>query len=250
MTESDPRAKGRQNPDTPDNWVRSEMQAIELAGNEIVQYPQRMLTDANTAIFRPIGDEAFSVGLQGLKGCVCLFTQSHRGVYATHYWETISFDPDEEDRDGDFLQEKVLKPLRQGTTTRSGKSVLQAPLAGLNARELVGAQAFFIAPISNLPSKGNPSRGDPFRAQLDRIKEVVGQIMEEAYEQEGRPEGIQPITWIDDRLYPRPLKTPPSYGSGARGSVIWKFDPEQQEQNPRHLMKLWSDGKQFFQNAW
>ncbi len=40
-------------------------------------------------------NEEFSTGTAGLKGCTTLYIISRTGVFAAHYWESISFSPDD-----------------------------------------------------------------------------------------------------------------------------------------------------------
>lgn len=50
--------------------------------------------DANTALFQKLESGAFSCGVQGLCGCTSLVVISRKGVYATHWWDSIAFSPD------------------------------------------------------------------------------------------------------------------------------------------------------------
>ena len=51
-------------------------------------------SDVNTASFEEFGDKEFSFQTSLLRGCTVLAIISRRGVYITHYWESISFAPE------------------------------------------------------------------------------------------------------------------------------------------------------------
>ena len=56
--------------------------------------------DMSTSVIQAFSDlqanEEFSTGTAGLKGCTTLYIISRTGVFASHYWESISFSPDAE----------------------------------------------------------------------------------------------------------------------------------------------------------
>lgn len=55
---------------------------------------QKQGSDINTAFIKKYGRNAFSLGTMGLCGCTSMWIISRSGVYGTHYWESISFSPD------------------------------------------------------------------------------------------------------------------------------------------------------------
>ncbi|KAB5515045.1 hypothetical protein GE09DRAFT_1231659 [Coniochaeta sp. 2T2.1] len=89
----------------------------------------------NTAIlcqYHNNGNPAtFDLGYQsrGIHGCTTLLVVSRKAVYATHWWENVSFAPDDDQRekkrggiletDDEVFTRTVLNPLRKGMTKRA-----------------------------------------------------------------------------------------------------------------------------------
>ncbi|KAE8384478.1 hypothetical protein BDV23DRAFT_177030 [Aspergillus alliaceus] len=55
-------------------------------------------TEMSSAVmetFSSIKRKEWSTGEEGLMGCTTFYIISRKGVYATHWWENVSFDPDD-----------------------------------------------------------------------------------------------------------------------------------------------------------
>ncbi|KAH7346868.1 hypothetical protein BKA65DRAFT_286006 [Rhexocercosporidium sp. MPI-PUGE-AT-0058] len=64
--------------------------------------------------------EEYSTGTAELKGCTTMYIISHKGVYATHWWENVSFDPDKDWKPktttttAEMFQDTVIDVLEKG----------------------------------------------------------------------------------------------------------------------------------------
>ncbi|KAL3429545.1 hypothetical protein BDV09DRAFT_190039 [Aspergillus tetrazonus] len=79
--------------------------------------------DMSTAVMKTFSSlgrrKQYSTGVAHLSGCTTMYIISRRAVYATHWWENVSFDPDPEwlgdDRTEEgIFQSTVLDMLAQG----------------------------------------------------------------------------------------------------------------------------------------
>ncbi|KAF2449196.1 hypothetical protein P171DRAFT_469325 [Karstenula rhodostoma CBS 690.94] len=118
----------------------------------------------------------FSMSTGGLHGCTVLEIISRRAVYVAHYWESISFAPDEDDinrfQSADKMFELfVEKGLRQGIG--KGNKPQQHSLER-NAQYIDDEyiQAYLLIPSDD--HNGNPG-GYP--QQSTRLKNIVGDIL-------------------------------------------------------------------------
>ncbi|UQC90125.1 uncharacterized protein CLUP02_15656 [Colletotrichum lupini] len=136
-------------------------------------------TDANTAIFRRFGRNSFSLGTNGLCGCSSLWIISRKGVYATHYWESISFAPEKEWRNpGETNAEVFERTVIDGL--KSGIAVKGKPMqARLNRDEIADdhIKAYLIHPQRTW--KNTPAAVEGYRVQWNRIKDTVKAIIPE-----------------------------------------------------------------------
>ncbi|XMA17497.1 hypothetical protein WAI453_010288 [Rhynchosporium graminicola] len=73
-----------------------------------------------------VPETQFSTGTAELKGCTTLYITSHKGVFAAHYWENVSFDPDDiclargddiwtPEAKAKIFKTTVLDPLKHGS---------------------------------------------------------------------------------------------------------------------------------------
>ncbi|KAF5855563.1 hypothetical protein ETB97_008987 [Aspergillus alliaceus] len=53
------------------------------------------MSSAVMETFSSIKRKEWSTGEEGLMGCTTFYIISRKGVYATHWWENVSFDPDD-----------------------------------------------------------------------------------------------------------------------------------------------------------
>ncbi|KAF2233539.1 hypothetical protein EV356DRAFT_516150 [Viridothelium virens] len=192
---------------------------------QIVFTDARNGDNVNTAKFYKLGRSPFSVGTRALSGCTCMIISSRKGVYAAHYWESISFAP--EDPGEDDLGETILTPLREGVKSNKW---FQQPLASAAAQALYGGQAFLMIPSVGVDEKTK----DPYRKQWQQIKDTVNEIIREA----NPDEQGQPITWLPDYAY-TPVKDNQNwkFWETARGTLLWKFEPREQDTDPKRLIK-------------
>ncbi|KAL4968144.1 uncharacterized protein BDV14DRAFT_197371 [Aspergillus stella-maris] len=80
--------------------------------------------DLSTAVMKKFGSvgrrKKYSTGTSGLSGCTTMYVISRKGVYATHWWENLSFAPDPEWRgagtstDEELFQATVIDLLKDG----------------------------------------------------------------------------------------------------------------------------------------
>lgn len=176
-------------------------------------------TDINTAIIKEFGNRAVSISTNGLCGCTSLWIISRKGVYATHYWESISFAPDVDQRltaretNKQVFERTVLEPLRHGMQIngRKAQDALDPAIADDHTK------AYIVHPER---SCGPRSRPDGYRNQWNEIKRVVGEIIP-ALEPNANAARWEEVEYIrNDRDDMASL-----FGT-ASGHVLFKYDPD------------------------
>lgn len=164
---------------------------IWQVGEEDDQY------DVNTAMYRDFTAE-FSYAAARLKGCTMLVVISRKGIYMAHYWESISFDPDEDqlgtyengekETSKDIFQRIVLDELTKGVE-EEGEIVQQS------SREFVSRRlsddhvtAYLIRPRKSQRNEANEDMGlgsappdqagypELWKKTKDKVVEIVPKI--------------------------------------------------------------------------
>ena len=194
--------------------------------------------DLNTAMFKDFARLPFSLGTSGLCGCTSLWIISRKGVYATHYWESISFSPDDiwreppEETDQSVFQRTVIHPLEHGEETEKTKRLIQAKLdAGKIEDDTI--RAYLVHPEGSC-AEDDEEAIDGYRSQWDQIKEKVGDIIP----------SLNPDThgnrW-EEIIYVRKDREDEDLFTTAAGRVLFKFDPKHEG---RKKAVLWVEDRE------
>ncbi|KIM94645.1 hypothetical protein OIDMADRAFT_45601 [Oidiodendron maius Zn] len=150
---------------------------VEEISNELVNWPilwksevaKNVYADTATAVSYPFNRKPFGLGTGGLCGCTTLVIISRRGVYMSHYWESLSFKPEGEDLEffgsaDNAFKETVIKGLEDGIEFQ------QKPLKK-NAIEDNFIKAYLV-----IPTETDDDVDDGYRPQWNRLKTTVKQL--------------------------------------------------------------------------
>lgn len=188
----------------------------EVPNSQSVAWSMPNGDDMNTSIYKPFRRKAVSLGTFGLCGCSSLFIISRSGVYASHWWESISFSPDDvwkrvkSETNMAVFQRTVLDPLSAGASTSSGTPMQVALSAEYFDRSV---RAYLVH-----PQKDCRGRMDGYRTRWNKIKEEVGKIIPD----------LDPATFPDrwtEPVYNRLDRDNRRLVETAAGHVLFKFDP-------------------------
>ncbi|PYI08863.1 hypothetical protein BO78DRAFT_468121 [Aspergillus sclerotiicarbonarius CBS 121057] len=121
----------------------------------------------------------WSTGLEGLKGCTSMYIISRKGVYATHWWENVSFDPDDiwlepEDGSDDDLTGDELFQLTVLDMLENGGKYHAKLDADLIEDDYI--HAYLIRPSKAFRQYDDPS-ADDYTEQWDQIRSKVGELV-------------------------------------------------------------------------
>ena len=189
--------------------------------------------DMNTAVMRSFSDvlpgNQYSTGLEGLGGCTSLFVVSRKGVYATHWWENISFSPDPRWRtatlrtDDQLFQATVIDLLNNGGNNH--------PRLDASLLEDDSIRAYLIHPTQTWEQKGDSDVGYP--NQWQQIRDTVGAIIPTLQDQ---------TRWTDIPyvvLTGENAQLVSSTYAGGKG--LFKYDPAHVLPNGQtvHMAALW-----------
>lgn len=212
--------------------------------------------DMNTAILKtfdgpdnrdPATDKIlpFSVGTSGLCGCTSLVIVSRKGVYATHYWENISFSPDPvwrlntKEKIMEVFERTVTRPLREGEGTGDNQDQAKLDPTKLDDDNI---RAYLVHPDRRC---GPSSYLDGYRRQWDAIKTTVGEIipaLKPSAKDDPTPDRWKEIIYQrqedDDILF-----------TTAAGHVLFKFDPDHEG---KKKAALWVEGQKepYHDDSW
>ncbi|KAL3473269.1 hypothetical protein BJX99DRAFT_200329 [Aspergillus californicus] len=190
--------------------------------------------DMSTAVIKRFTSiqkrKQYSTGTDGLSGCTTLYIISRRGVYATHWWENVSFAPDEEWRDPntqtdeELFEETVLDLLRNGG--RFHPTRLDA-----TAIEDNFIRAYVIRPtMTSEETEGDVGYTEQLRANRTTVGDLVPTLQDE-----GRWTDIPYIVKEEEDLF--------APGATA-GRNLFKYDPSHRQQGESVKMaKLWVEGR-------
>ncbi|KAH8657851.1 hypothetical protein BX600DRAFT_439034 [Xylariales sp. PMI_506] len=192
--------------------------------------------EMSTAIMKSFSslaiNEQYSTGVQHLSGCTTMFIISRRGVYATHWWESVSLKPDDEWRvpptqtDDELFQNTVIKMLISGGPYHPR---LDASLIEDNY-----IRAYLVRPTQTYleASKDDVVYPDKWNA----IKSTVGNIIP-ILKDVNLWTGI-PYTALNDNAAELSAR------SGTAGKSVFKYDPAHKvEGSTTHMAALWSGNK-------
>jgi hypothetical protein len=217
--------------------------------------------DVNTAIFDSFSRE-FSFAASGLQGCTMLAVISRKGVYMSHWWENISFDPDDEQlgeyEDGreeskeEIFQRLVIDGLVKGIKG-DDKEELQASFKQFaRGRADDYVKAYLIRPAKSykngVDEDGGKNIGPPethgYPEQWQKIKDTVVKFIPKIGEP-GRWEEVLYDATDDEEILE---KTP-------RGRVLFKFDPIHVKKSGRtgkdtRLAMLWVETREIHKDQW
>lgn len=228
---------------TPGNEDKFMVNEIAQATQMVWQVPKG--TDVNTALFTPFdGKEAISVGTSHLCGCTSMVIISQRGVYTTHYWETISFDTADDWRirpsetDDQVFERTVITPLQKGASRRTIISQEKLDPRKIGNEESDNIRAFLVRP--NAPAD-DTKMGD-YERRWDRIKRTVGSIVSllNPYTEAGKArwqEVIYNPLGNDDR----------NLDDKANGRVLIKYDPDHEG---KKKVILWVEKNKIYEHEW
>ncbi|KAL4805131.1 hypothetical protein BDV18DRAFT_161528 [Aspergillus unguis] len=191
--------------------------------------------DMSTAVMKTFSSlgrrQQYSTGTAGLCGCTTMYIISRKAVYAAHWWESVSFDPDgvwrEDGRTSDQLfQSTVLDML---TTGGRYHPKLDATLI-----EDSYIKAYLIRPTQTWQEEdGDVGYSERWKAIRTKVGELVPTLKDEARWTE------IPYTALDesdDEL---------DEDDGTAGKNLFKFDPlhifESGPKGP--LAMLWVEGR-------
>ncbi|GFF42753.1 hypothetical protein IFM46972_06978 [Aspergillus udagawae] len=116
----------------------------------------------------------WSTGLQGLKGCTTLYIISRKAVYATHWWENISFKPDTEWRDPPTQTNAELFKLTVTDMLRDGGRYHRKLDADLIEDDYI--RAYLIRPAKVFRQWADPNAAD-YTIQWNQIRDTVGELV-------------------------------------------------------------------------
>ena len=177
--------------------------------------------DTATASFSEFGSRALSYGSPGVCGCTLLVIVSRRGVYIAHYWESVSFAPDQEwiDQFGgedEAFQKTVLDGIQKGVAT-DAVPPQQVSLKGVaSAIDDDSIRAYLIIPIMT-----DRDVVDGYRPKWDQMKRAVEEILPSVTNR-----------WREIRYD----AVEPEKATGGKGYVLFKYDPNH---NGRRKTTMW-----------
>lgn len=206
------------------------------AGRPRTQY------DVNTALFRKYGDVPISLSTFDLHGCSCLAIVSRKGVYMSHYWESIAYSPDKKQMKAegtnqpDLFEKFVLSGLRDGI--KGAKITEQASLR--NNAQLFDDDHTYAYLIHPAPKGGNRNG---YQVEAQKIRTVVEELVPKI-KNSGRfilhPYAVQPKKSIR-------MKT-------SAGRALFLYDPREAVPPQRGYttakIMLWSETRVIHQDQW
>lgn len=198
-----------------DDFMRREITAPRLRPIYWPKMVEGEEEDMATSRFEKFkDDEAFSLGTGGLCGCTALVIVSRKAVYGAHYWESISFDPDEEwvneyGSAEEVFRQTVIKGLEDGVVTNGVEE--QASLRD-HATEIDDDH---IRAYLMIPAETWDDVPDGYRDKWNLLKSTVGNLVPKLRDNARWKEIKYDALEMGDRLLE----------DTARGKILFKFDP-------------------------
>lgn len=219
---------------------------------------EEQFQDVNTSVlreFRDFADEELSLSAQQLKGCTMLAIISRRGVYLSHWWETISFNPDfpdtEEERQRSAVSKKrrldkifhntVIRPIERGVRKRGDSIQVSLRNNAIHIQDEY-LRAYLVHPSTH--SKEDESdETEGYREEWDKIKAAVLQIL---------PQLDGTDRWQEVAYEVVPSEAQFLLRDTARGKLLFKYDPSHRIENGRSMRRamLWSEDKEIHSDEW
>lgn len=176
----------------------------------------------------------FSTGKAELKGCTTLYIISHKGVFAAHYWESVSFDPDNvwlaasvkewtPEAKAKMFKTTVLDPLKNGSKYH--------PKLNAKILEDEHIKAYLIVPNQTWREEGAGDTG--YEDQWNEMKNMVASII---------PTLVDDGRWTKIRYTPVKNKRDLRSRYKANGKNVFKYDsqhPVAGTGNTQHKAALW-----------
>jgi hypothetical protein len=194
--------------------------------------------DVNTASLTELKRTALSVGTDGLCGCTTLVVISRRSIYATHWWESISFAPDDQWRatkgetNREVFRRTVLNGLEEGVKVphRQGEEIVQWPLNNDEIDDNT-IRAYLVRPKTRCPSAKEPNKTPRtgYTWQWDAIRQTV----------EKRVPRLKESNRWKDIIYERHPQDSEALKETAAGKVLVKFDPDH---HGKRKTTMWVEG--------
>ncbi|KAF9883746.1 hypothetical protein FE257_003000 [Aspergillus nanangensis] len=187
-----------------------------------------------------VRQKEWSTGVEGLKGCTVLYIISRKAVYATHWWENVSFSPDTEWRNPKTQTNSELFQLTITNMLRNGGRYH----AKLDAYDIEDdhIRAYLIHPSNSWEQLTDPSAAD-YTIQYNQIRTTVGELVPTLKEQ-SRWTDI-PYVRVASDLTLDNKKT-------VRGRSLFKYDRAHDiggGKTERWAM-LWVEAKLYHQDKW
>lgn len=210
---------------------------LAVTSEEIVPEIETHYADEmSTAVIKSFADviapKQWSGGMQGLSGCTSLYIISRTGVYGTHWWESISFAPDDIWRDpptqtdAQLFQDTVIDLLVNG-----GVNHPRLDATKLDDKYI---KAYLIHPSQTWEQKGAADKG--YVDQWNDIRTTVGKII---------PRLTDESRW-GDISYVALRNDDPRLGTRmeAYGKNLFKYDPAHVKSDKTTTRKatLWVEG--------
>jgi hypothetical protein len=216
--------------------------------------------DVNTALFHDFS-QVRSLVATHLQGCTMLVVISHLGVYIGHYWENISFAPDDDFRheidgrketDEEVFKRTVLDGLENGVpgVTASQKELQMSFTEFAHKYGDENVRAYLIRPrtskvqedlIDNGQTIDPASQGYPERWKS--MKDIINKILPKTGDADRWTEVIYDAIDDEDQLEDEP-----------RGRLLFKFDPDHldagRRQKKSRLAVLWSEQREVHREEW
>jgi hypothetical protein len=205
---------------------------------------QRNYYDTNTALFQDFRQPR-SLAAARLKGCTMLAIIGRRGVYMGHYWESISFDPDDEDLEQNTAEEIFEDTVIKGLKTGISGPVKPSQMSLTRFAQQLGdehVKAYLIRPRQN--SQHNADGRDGYPEQWQRMKDEIVRILPKVGEP-GRWENV--IYDVQQNM--AILKTT------SQGRVLSKVDPQhvkaaRRREKDTRLAILWVEQREVHRDEW
>ncbi|KAE8151546.1 hypothetical protein BDV25DRAFT_138782 [Aspergillus avenaceus] len=190
-------------------------------------------TDMSTAVLTSFDDlqldphEEYSTGAQHISGCTMLYLISRKGVYATHWWESVSFAPDKIWLKKSLTQPKLFKKTVIDMLTKGGR---YHPKLDADAIEDDYIKAYIVRPTTTHAEK----EGDEgYTKEWEQVRTTVGKIV---------PTLQDRSRWRDIKYQALNNKDPALNDlSGTAGKNLFKFDPAHKigRGQTQHYAALW-----------
>ncbi|GAQ05075.1 hypothetical protein ALT_2396 [Aspergillus lentulus] len=182
----------------------------------------------------------WSTGLEGLKGCTTLYIISRKAVYATHWWENVSFDPDDEWRDPPTQTDAELFQLTVTDMLRDGGRYHRKLDADLIEDDYI--RAYLIRPAKPFRQLEDPNAAD-YTIQWNQIRDTVGELVPTLQDPSRWTDIAYETVKEDDELF---------IGNTVRGRNLFKYDRAQDiggGQTQQWAM-LWVEGQKYHEDKW